>query len=86
MSQQIKTRPKALLFDWDNTLVNTWPAIHDANNYTLVAMGHEPWTFEETLQRVRKSMRDSSLNYLAIAGKKPLKSSMPDSKNHISHS
>jgi len=57
MSKQ--TRPKALLFDWDNTLVNTWPAIHDANNHTLKAMGHEPWTYEETLQRVRKSMRDS---------------------------
>lgn len=56
---QIPARPKAILFDWDNTLVNTWPAIHDANNHTLVAMGHEPWSFEETLQRVRKSMRDS---------------------------
>ncbi|WP_135077712.1 HAD family hydrolase [Terasakiella sp. SH-1] len=52
-------KPKALLFDWDNTLVNTWPAIHDANNHTLKAMGHEPWTYEETLSRVRKSMRDS---------------------------
>jgi phosphoglycolate phosphatase len=52
-------RPKALIFDWDNTLVNTWPAIHEANNHTLVAMGQQPWTYEETLQRVRKSMRDS---------------------------
>lgn len=54
-----KTPPKALIFDWDNTLVDTWPAIHDANNHTLVAMGKEAWTFEETLLRVRKSMRDS---------------------------
>lgn len=53
------TRPKAILFDWDNTLVNTWPAIHDANNHTLVAMGQAPWAYEETLQRVRRSMRDS---------------------------
>ncbi|MDV7338601.1 HAD family hydrolase [Terasakiella sp. A23] len=53
------SRPKALLFDWDNTLVDTWPAIHDAHNHTLVAMGKEAWTFEETKQRVRKSMRDS---------------------------
>lgn len=57
MSKQ--TRPQALLFDWDNTLVDTWPAIHDANNHTLVAMGHSPWTYEETRQRVRKSMRES---------------------------
>lgn len=53
------SRPKALIFDWDNTLVNTWPAIHDAYNHMLVAMGHEPWTLEETQQRVQKSMRDT---------------------------
>lgn len=52
-------RPKALIFDWDNTLVDTWPAIHDALNHTLKAMGHEPWTFDQTKERVRKSMRDS---------------------------
>lgn len=53
------SHPKALIFDWDNTLVNTWPAIHDAYNHMLVAMGHEPWTLEETQQRVQKSMRDT---------------------------
>ncbi len=54
-----KNPPKALIFDWDNTLVDTWPAIHDALNHTLEAMGHIPWTFEETRQKVRKSMRES---------------------------
>ena len=52
-------RPKAILFDWDNTLVNSWPVIHDALNTTLTAFGHKPWTMDETKQRVRKSMRDS---------------------------
>ena len=52
-------RPQAILFDWDNTLVDTWPAIHDAVNWTLTAFGLVPWTFEETRGRVRKSMRDS---------------------------
>jgi phosphoglycolate phosphatase len=51
--------PKALIFDWDNTLVDTWPAIHDAINHTLLAMGHKVWTFDETRQKIRKSMRDS---------------------------
>jgi phosphoglycolate phosphatase len=51
--------PKAVIFDWDNTLVDTWPVIHDAINATLIEMGHEPWTFEQTKMRVRKSMRDS---------------------------
>lgn len=52
-------RPRAIIFDWDNTLVNTWPIIHDALSATFRAVGKEPWTFEETCNRVRKSMRDS---------------------------
>jgi len=56
---KVINRPKAILFDWDNTLVDNWPAIADALNTTLVAMGQAPWTMEETLGRVRKSLRDS---------------------------
>ena len=52
-------RPVALLFDWDNTLVDTWPAIHHALAATFRAMDREPWTFEETRARVRASARDS---------------------------
>ncbi len=53
------TRPVALLFDWDNTLADTWPAIHHALAVTFRAMDREPWTFEETRARVRASARDS---------------------------
>ena len=52
-------RPTALLFDWDNTLVDTWPTIHDALNTMLPQMGHEAWTLSETKQRVRQSLRDA---------------------------
>jgi phosphoglycolate phosphatase len=52
-------RPRAILFDWDNTLVDNWPVIHDALNATLTAMGHPPWSLEETKTRVRASLRDS---------------------------
>jgi phosphoglycolate phosphatase len=52
-------RPRALLFDWDNTLVDTWPTIHEALNATLAAMGYAPWTLEECKARVRLSLRDS---------------------------
>lgn len=51
--------PKAVIFDWDNTLVDTWPIIHDALNTTFSEFGLPLWTFEETRLRVRKSMRDS---------------------------
>jgi phosphoglycolate phosphatase len=52
-------RPSAILFDWDNTLVDNWDAIGDALNATLVAFGHAPWTEAETRERVRRSLRDS---------------------------
>jgi phosphoglycolate phosphatase len=52
-------RPGAILFDWDNTLVDTWPVIHDALVVTFEAMGHPPWSLDETKERVRRSLRDS---------------------------
>ncbi len=51
--------PKAILFDWDNTLVDTWPVIHQAMVKTFTHMGHTPWTLEETKEKVSKSMRDA---------------------------
>lgn len=52
-------KPVAVIFDWDNTLVNTWPIIHDALNATFRDMGTPLWEMQETQARVRKSMRDS---------------------------
>ena len=51
--------PKALIFDWDNTLVDTWPVIHAALESTFLDMGRVPWTLAQTKERVAKSMRDS---------------------------
>jgi phosphoglycolate phosphatase len=51
--------PSAILFDWDNTLVDNWGAIHEALNLTLAAMGHPTWTYDETRLRVQRSLRDS---------------------------
>ncbi|HEY0525456.1 MAG TPA: HAD family hydrolase [Stellaceae bacterium] len=51
--------PRAVLFDWDNTLVDSWGTIHNALNVTLAAMGHPVWSIEETKERVRLSLRDS---------------------------
>lgn len=52
-------KPRAVIFDWDNTLVNTWPIIHDALNKTFMELDKPLWDFEQTKARVRKSMRDS---------------------------
>lgn len=51
--------PDAVIFDWDNTLVDTWPTIHEALNHTFTRMGHEPWDINMVKQRVARSMRDS---------------------------
>ena len=51
--------PSAIIFDWDNTLVDTWPVIHDSMNTTLKHMGFELWSIEETKKRVRRSLREA---------------------------
>lgn len=51
--------PRAVLFDWDGTLVDSWPVIHESMNRTLSAMGHAKWSMEDTLTRVRKSLREA---------------------------
>jgi phosphoglycolate phosphatase len=53
------THPKAILFDWDNTLVESWDAIHHALVVTFEAMGVPPWSLDETKARVRRSLRDA---------------------------
>lgn len=53
------TKPKAVLFDWDNTLADTWPTIHQSLNATLEAFGKESWSLEKTKQDVHRAMRDS---------------------------
>ena len=55
----VPPKPSAIIFDWDNTLVDSWPAIHAAVNRTLVAMGHEPWSLPEAKRRIARSLRDS---------------------------
>lgn len=52
-------RPTVLLFDWDNTLIDSWTVIHAAMNATLEAMGHPRWSRSEAESRIRSSLRDS---------------------------
>lgn len=52
-------KPKAVIFDWDNTLVDTWPLIHAAIDKTMIEMGREPWGLEKVRDNVHKSMRES---------------------------
>jgi phosphoglycolate phosphatase len=52
-------RPDAIVFDWDNTLVDAWPGIATALNAALTRFGQAPWSLAEVRGRVRKSLRDT---------------------------
>jgi len=52
-------KPKAVIFDWDNTLVDTWPLIQNAIDKAMVKMGREPWGLQKVRDNVHKSMRES---------------------------
>ena len=52
-------RPKAILFDWDNTLVDSWTTIHEALNVVMAAMEKPLWSLAQTRERVRLSLRDA---------------------------
>lgn len=49
--------PQAIIFDWDNTLVNSWNCIHAAMGATLTAMKQAPWSIDETKRRAMLSLR-----------------------------
>lgn len=51
--------PRAILFDWDNTLIDGWAAIEAGLNAAFAAFGKPAWTRGQVLANVRKSLRDS---------------------------
>ncbi|WP_431285405.1 HAD family hydrolase [Humitalea sp. 24SJ18S-53] len=53
------TLPTAILFDWDNTLVDGWEAIMRGLNATFAAHDMPAWTRDDVLRNVRRSLKDS---------------------------
>ena len=51
--------PRAVLFDWDNTLVDNFGCIQASLNAAFAAFGKPPWTLEETRERLKLSPRDA---------------------------
>jgi phosphoglycolate phosphatase len=50
--------PRALIFDWDNTLVDTWAVITTCYNATFAHFGMPAWSEAETRLRAHRSLRD----------------------------
>ncbi len=57
MSLKRVSYPVAIFFDWDNTLINNWDAIHIAYNETLFQMGFEKQKKRKTLEESKYSLR-----------------------------
>ena len=47
-----------ILWDWDGTLVDSFPTLHKSFNVTRQEFGLSPWTFEEAKMNIAKSARD----------------------------
>lgn len=52
-------RPKALVFDWDNTLVDSWACIRESYNATFRHFGMAEWSLDDCKVNVARSLRDS---------------------------
>lgn len=51
--------PAAILWDWDNTLVDAWRGVQAGMNAALRAFGMPEWSLEEVRARARLSLRDA---------------------------
>jgi phosphoglycolate phosphatase len=52
-------QPRAVIFDWDNTLVDSWPAIAEAINSMREQLGYEVWTLDQVRAKCTRAARDS---------------------------
>ena len=55
----MKDAPRAILFDWDNTLVDGWAAIEAGLNAAFKAFGLPLWDRAQVLANVRRALRES---------------------------
>lgn len=51
--------PRAILWDWDNTLVDAWAGVQAGMNAALRAFAMPEWSVEEVRARARLSLRES---------------------------
>ncbi|UFN50687.1 HAD family hydrolase [Roseomonas sp. OT10] len=59
MSPPAGPLPRAIVWDWDNTLADGWGAIQAGLNAAFRAFGMPEWSLEEVRANVRRSLRDS---------------------------
>ena len=50
--------PDVVLFDWDNTLVDSWEKLHECISHVLEHFETPLWTLEEVKAKMHKSLKD----------------------------
>ncbi len=65
--------PRALIFDWDNTLVDSWGAIAEAINATRAAFELPAWSMAEIKARCIRSARESFPEWFGAAWERAYK-------------
>jgi phosphoglycolate phosphatase len=56
--------PKTIIFDWDDTLAHTRPAVVEAMEYVLKKYNKEPWEITKTKYRdTKKSLKENFPNF-----------------------
>jgi len=51
-------KPTAVIFDWDDTIVESWPVALESLNAALTGMGQAAWSDDEARRRCGGSARD----------------------------
>lgn len=60
MHQSVLQRlPQAVIFDWDNTLIENWQTLTDSVNAALAAFNLPLWDTQRMVENSKYSMRDS---------------------------
>jgi len=59
MSLNIKQKPNAIIFDWDNTLADSWPVIEKSYNQTAHEMGYPDFSMDEVKYKIGYALRHS---------------------------
>jgi len=62
--------PKAVIFDWDNTLVDVWDVITDSINEVRASFGQSLWSIDEAKAQCVLAMRESFPLWYGEAWKK----------------
>jgi len=52
------SKPSAIFFDWDGTLVDSMSALHSYYNHVLIHFGMTPITIEQAQANIRRSARE----------------------------